>query len=73
MAIDKEKWEVYWRIGDDKNPYKNWIFWSKDEANAENHLPDGSKNGLNLGSGSLAIMNNKTFRWSEANEVWEEL
>ena len=69
-------WDKYWRIGSTDDNMHNMIFWAKDETDAEDHMPNGKdfyRKGQSLGSGSLAIMNSKTFRWLENTETWEEM
>ena len=39
------------------------------DGTEEEHLPIDN----NRSSGSLAISNNQTFRWSQNNKTWEEM
>ena len=65
-----EDWANYWKISDETD-HGGIIFWirTEDEATAVEHLPTDN----NRSSGSLAISNNKTFRWSRNNKMWEEM
>ena len=65
MADD---YKDFWQYGgNDGNG--NDIWWSKDDSQSEDHMPPV----MNRGSGSLCIMNSKTFRWSSIKEIWEEI
>ena len=66
MANDYAK---YWNLtGSDS--FGTEIYFSRVNDGTENdHLPIDN----NRSSGSLAISNNQTFRWSQNNKMWEEM
>ena len=64
-----EDWENYWdRTGLDE--FGTEVYFSRvNDGTEEEHLPTDN----NRSSGSLAISNTKTFRWSRNNQTWEEM
>ena len=64
-----EDWKNYWDLtGSDS--FGTEVYFSRVNDGTEgDHLPIDN----NRSSSSLAISNNKTFRWSRNNKTWEEM
>ena len=64
-----EDYAQYWdRTSTDE--YGSEIYFSRvNDGTEEEHLPTDH----NQSSGSMAISNTKTFRWSRNNKTWEEM
>ena len=64
-----EDWKNYWDLtGTDS--FGTEVYFSRvNDGTESDHLPIDN----NRSSSSLAISNNKTFRWSRNNKTWEEM
>ena len=66
MAEDYAK---YWDRTD-TDEFGTEVYFSRvSDGTEEEHLPTDH----NQSSGSMAISNTKTFRWSRNNKMWEEM
>ena len=69
MASMSKDYAKYWDRTDTDNFGTEVYFSRVNDGSEEEHLPTDN----NRSSSSLAISNNKTFRWSRNNKTWEEM
>ena len=64
-----EDYAQYWDLTE-SDSFGTEVYFSRvNDGTEEEHLPKYS----DRSSGSLAISNNQTFRWSQNNKMWEEM
>ena len=69
MASMSKDYAKYWDRTDTDNFGTEVYFSRVNDGSEEEHLPTDH----NQSSGSMAISNTKTFRWSRNNKTWEEM
>ena len=69
MASMSKDYAKYWDLTE-SDSFGTEVYFSRvNDGTESDHLPIDN----NRSSGSLAISNNTTFRWSQNNKAWEEM